>query len=478
MKVAVFSLGPVFPRHVHGGSQRTLISVVRHLADQGHDCDIYCTLRDDNARSFELAPGARVHPSLRFKQTFPEPYYTAPYHLASIAETLRTAASDSDIFYIHDSELVFSQIYDDVPMVSGVQDFVYPTTLEGVFSFRGRQFIAISEYVRQCMSATLSRLSDKHSASVQVVPNGFDLSVFRPVDSSRMASELGIRPDWVPILFPHRPDPRKGLFQAISVIAAAREHLPPEIFARLRLLVPRWMDSELVGEESGHEYQTLYREAEKYAIENDLGRLLHVHPWISADRMPEYFSLGRLTLCIGNFVEAFGNVSVESQLCGTPTIVSRVGAQRTVLPDELVAKVDYGDISGCAGLLAAQLLDEKPFDTQRFREFVDATYSERATVAGYHEVFAGSAAGRRTGTPLTHGGSGYGIPPWCALTAHGYYSDYLHAYAEDRELLSLLAATPDGNLSAEQGIAPDKLTRWEAEGLLMRQRPPGDHPSR
>jgi glycosyltransferase involved in cell wall biosynthesis len=478
MRVAVFSLGPVFPRHVHGGSQRTLTSVIRHLAEQGHECHIYCTLRNDNAHSFELVPGASVHPLLRFKQTFPEPYYTAPYNLASIADTLRSAAIDSDVFYIHDSELVFSQIYDDVPVVSGVQDFVYPTTLEGVFAFRGRQFIAISDYVGQCMSATLPRVPDKHSASVQVVPNGFDLSVFRPVDSTRMASDLGISADWIPILFPHRPDPRKGLFQAISVVDAAREHLPSELFSRLRLLVPRWMDSELVGEDSGHEYQTLYQEAQKYAIEHDLGWLLHVHPWISADRMPEYFSLGRVTLCIGNFVEAFGNVSVESQLCGTPTIVSRVGAQRTVLPDELVAKVDYGDISGCAELLAGLLLDEGSFDTKRFRAFVDATYSEQAMASGYHEVFAESANGRRMGSPLTQSGTGYGIPPWCALTASGYYSDYLYTYAEDRELLSLLSAAPDGNLSTEQGIAPDKLTHWETEGLLLRRQPPGDHPSR
>ncbi|TCC36298.1 glycosyltransferase family 4 protein [Kribbella speibonae] len=472
MKISVFSLGPVFPRHVHGGSQRTLTSVVRHLAEQGHDCDVYCTWRDDNPQSFQLAPRAHVHPHLRFKQTFPEPYYTAPFHLASIAETLRSAASDSDVFYIHDSELVFSQIYDGVPVVSGVQDFVYPTTLEGVFAFRGRQFVAISDYVERCMSATLSRLADKHSTSVQVVPNGFNQSAFRPVDFTRMASELGLRTDWVPILFPHRPDPRKGLFQAIEVIAAAREHLPAELFARLRLLVPLWMDSDLVGEESDHEYQTLYREAEKHAIEHDLGELLHVHPWIPADRMPEYFSLGRATLCIGNFVEAFGNVAVESQLCGTPAIVSRVGAQRTVLPDDLVSKVDYADIGGCAELLVELLLSDKPFETPRFRDFVDATYSEQRMVSGYHEVFAETAVGRPIGNSLTQGGTGYGIPPWCALTASGYYSDYLHTYADDQELLTLLSAAPDGYISADLGTAVDKLNRWEAEGLLVRQQPP------
>lgn len=467
MRVGVFSLGPVFPRHVHGGSQRTLVAVVRHLAAAGHQCDIYCTRRDDNFQPFELAPGARVHPILPFKQTFPEPYYTAPYHLASIARTLRTAATSAEVFYMHDSELVLSAVYDDVAAVSGVQDFVYPTTLEGVFAFRGRQLIAISGYVGACMAATLPYPAGSDAPSVQVVPNGFDVTAFSPVDPSALASELGLRPDWLPILFPHRPDPRKGLVQAISVIDALRAHLPADLHARLRLLVPRWVDSDLVGDDSGHEYQTLYGAAQQRAADLGLGSLLHLHPWVPADRMPEYYSLGAATLCIGNFVEAFGNVSVESQLCGTPAIVSRVGAQRTVIPDELIAKVDYGDIGACAEALAKILLADAQFDRARFSEFVQTAYSEAATVAGYQEVLSEAAAGRSSGTPLgqSAGPGGYAIPPWCALTSSGYYSDYLYGYADEPELESLLRTASAAGPAREAPLG--KVAQWAAQGLLV-----------
>lgn len=62
--------------------------------------------------------------------------------------------------------------------------------------------------------------------------------------------------------------------------------------------------------------------------------------------MPAFYSLGRVTLCLGNFVETFGNVAYESLACNTPSIVARVGVHRTLLPDHLIDKVDYGDIDG------------------------------------------------------------------------------------------------------------------------------------
>ncbi len=55
-----------------------------------------------------------------------------------------------------------------------------------------------------------------------------------------------------------------------------------------------------------------------------------------------------MTLCLGNIVEAFGNVAYESLACGTPCVVSRTGVHRTLLPDGLIDKVNYGDIQAAA----------------------------------------------------------------------------------------------------------------------------------
>ena len=59
--------------------------------------------------------------------------------------------------------------------------------------------------------------------------------------------------------------------------------------------------------------------------------------------MPEYYSLGGVTLALGHFVESFGNTVYESLGCGTPAIVARISSHRELLPESLVDKVDFGD---------------------------------------------------------------------------------------------------------------------------------------
>jgi len=84
MKISVFSMGTIFPTAVHGGSQKTLQTVMNYVGSLGHLCTIYCTQRDDNYREIDLSGNVRVKPILRYKQTYPEPHYTAPRYLADV----------------------------------------------------------------------------------------------------------------------------------------------------------------------------------------------------------------------------------------------------------------------------------------------------------------------------------------------------------------------------------------------------------
>jgi hypothetical protein len=106
MRIAVFSMGPIFPDHVHGGSEKTLTSVVRQLAADGHDVNIYCVRRDDNFATFSPFRGVVVHPVLPFKQTYPEPYYAAPYRLREVVTILAEAFAAHDRLYVHGGELL------------------------------------------------------------------------------------------------------------------------------------------------------------------------------------------------------------------------------------------------------------------------------------------------------------------------------------------------------------------------------------
>lgn len=465
-------MGPVFREAVHGGSQGTLRDVALHLGALGHDCKIFCTRRQDNAVPFSLGPNVNVHPILAFKETYPEPYYAPPYQLRDVVTTLQDALDDADAFYVHDAELLYHFIYEAVPTTIAFQDFVYPDTLAGALSFRRDRLLVTSDYVRRCVATTFSEFRDMEPADVRVVPNGFDSAVFRSVPSGALRRELGLRPDDLAVLYPHRPDPRKGLRDAIDALALAADGLPDALRPRLKLLVPRWMDSA-IQKDGDHIYQTIYSEAEELARERGIAGALRVHDWIATRRMPEYYSLGVVTLCIGSFIEAFGNVSVESELCGTPAIVSRVAAQREVLPDDLCSKIDVGDIATAAELIRGHIMESSARTTE-IRSYVEEAYPLSRTLAGYADAITTNVlrlplAAKRL-RPIS-AGDAVMCPPWCASLERGYYNDYAYGYATDQSLISLIRSgrrhIPVDEILV-QGIQIEALRAWVGGGWLAR----------
>lgn len=473
MKIAIFSMGPVFQETVHGGSQKTLRDLALYLGENGHTCKLYCTQRSDNFLPFQLSKNVHVFPILKFKETYPEPYYSAPYNLRNVINTLKGAISESDVFYIHDAELLYHFVYEDVPTVVAFQDFVYPDTLAGCMSYRRDRLIVTSEYVRRSVLAVFNEFCALDLTQVGLIPNGFDCEVFRRRPAEILRKNLGLPSDVLALLYPHRPDPRKGIFECIEVLVRLRELLPTGVFERVRLLIPRWMDTE-VAKDQGHIYQNLYSNIVVRAEELGIAEHLVVHDWMPINRMPEYYSLGSATLCIGNFIEAFGNVSVESELCGTPAIVSRVGAQRTVLPDNLTCKVDYGDLQTAAEKIAAILLGQ-PNNCEDVRNYVRTQYDLSTTLSAYMETIAGCRLEKRImerrPQPLQRHDA-LAVPPWCALLRRGYYNDYEYGYVENDRLaavarsLSVIPRTIADLVGT--GFPETELYDWFWAGHLIR----------
>lgn len=479
MKIGVFSMGPIFPKAVHGGSQKTLQTVMYHLGSLGHLCTIYCTRRDDNDKEFNLSKNVQVKPVLRYKQTYPEPHYTAPYYLTDVILSLKDAVETNDVFYIHDGELNFQFLYSDIPTVIAFQDFVYPDTLASAFSFQRDHLIVTSEYVRDCVLQTFSQFRDV-SDRISVVPNGFNVDVFSRCDSTRLRQELNLSENDIPILYPHRPDPRKGIYEAIQVISRLKQYLHPENFKRLRLLVPVWVDSK-VTQNSDHIYQSIYGEVSRYATELGMPDLLVFHEWMPVSRMPEYYSLGQATLCVGNFVEAFGNASIESELCGTPAIISRVGAQRYILPEEIAYKVDYKDHETAAQMLAKVLSQNKPVHTEDIRSYIRQHFDEQLMIEGYARELT-SVSKQPMLQEKNHItwnlDDQLTTPAWCSLTSSGYYNDYLYDYVQDADLSrvvkQLTFPLSVGELF-QNGVTEEQARNWVREGLLARY--PSDMPT-
>jgi glycosyltransferase involved in cell wall biosynthesis len=470
MNIVVFSVGPIFPQHVHGGSQKILREIALYWGKMGHQVNILCTFRRDNAEPFQLGQNVFVSPILHLKETYPEPYYTAPYNLANLIVDIRRAVEVADVLYVHDGELLYHFLYKDVPTVVSFRDFVYPDTLAGAFSFRRDLLILNSQYVAKCVVDAFSTFCPSVVERLRVIPNGINLLHFRPSSTNQIRKLISLPEAAIPILYPHRPDPRKGIYETIEVIAKLRQRLG-KIGDHLRLLVPLWVDGQ-VANNSKHIYQTIYSQVQTYANELDVCDLIVYHPWISYELMPEYYSLGRATLCIGNFVEAFGNSCIESVACGTPCIVSRVATYRDLLPDRLITKVDYGDLE--ATVDAVQEAIKSRYNIDEAREFIDSTYGYERMLVEYEraitEVQLSSPLQENYSKPLS-ASDFLKIPAWCYYGNQGYYNDYSYGYDSNLIVQRLLKQVNFPTTVAEvlkAGFATSEIEKLLRAGLLVK----------
>lgn len=456
MNIVILSIGPIFKEHVHGGSQKILREVAAYLGQAGHRVTILCTARKDNHKLFYLNPNVLVSPTLKFKETYPEPYYTAPYNLANIIVDIRRAVEGADVLYLHDGELIYHFLYKDIPTVVSLRDFVYPDTLAGGLSFQRDLLVLNSEYVAGCVTDAFSAFRPGVAERIRLIPNGIDLDHFRPQATDQIRKIINLPDGAIPIIYPHRPDPRKGIYEAVEAVAGLRRRLGSS-GDQVRLLIPIWMDGK-VALDSKHVYQTIYEEVKTRAANLGISDLIIFHPWISYDLMPQYYSLGRATLCLGNFVEACSNVSLEATACGSPCIVARVASHRHLLPEKFAMKVRHRDSDAAGEALQAAV--ENTFDTDAARDFIASKYSYVRMLAGYEEALTGTGIlpplQEDYATSLS-GDQVLKLPTWCDYRDGRCYNDYQYGYDDDPNLLSLL----------KRDILPSRVSDIIAWGMSL-----------
>lgn len=443
-----------------------LREIAKHLGAEGHTVHIYCTQRPDNCNVFVLAPGVTVFPTLRFKCRYPEPYYTAPYNLSAVICELLEAASDADVFYVHDGELAYPFIYDQLPTVISFRDLVYPDTLACGLGFRGDTLIVASEFMKRCVIDLLGRFRTGIAERVIAIPNGIDLLHFQPhkeesypVDTPESA---------LVILCPHRPDKRKGFSLAVQLLCKLKAS-PLTAERTPLLLIPQWVDSDIEGDNT-HEYQSLYHNLLDEARDLGVRENVLIHGWMRDEQIPHYYSQASLVLCIGTFIEAFGNVPLESAACGVPSIVSAVGANVGKLPVPFSYEVPPNNLNAIFDAACCALTI--PFPLEAARCFLQEHYSMERMLAAY----SAQITGQRHLPPLQVqlldpfvNGVYFRQPAWCRSFEDGIYNDYAYEACSQPELLKLyqpgvLPAVAGALVS--QGFSSSALKDFVARGFL------------
>jgi len=465
MKIAVFSINPIYPEVVTGGASKHLFHIARHLGEQGHEVEIFCAQAEQSNQPFFWSERVHVSPCLPFHLPFPQPYAVSGPDLALITQRLRAGLRNADRFYIHDGEWLVSDVYQDIPTVSSFRDNIYPESVLGSFVTKADDIICVSPFSAAVIKHSAGSFYPDLKKRINQVNNGIDFSQFLPKDPNPLAEALGVDPKReVILLHPHRPEPGKGLSETIHVVGRLINQAG---LTNLRVLVPDWISEMVSGWE--RDYQT-----EMLHLMQDLGVRDHFQfiPWLPNERMPELYSLGHVTLCLGSIVEAFGNVAYESLACGTPSIVARIGVHRTLMPDHLIAKVHFGDTETATAKVLDIVRDHpqvKP-ETMRFlREQLDF----QRQVSAYSEIIENCAKrvplNFRYSEPTS--AQPYQLAPWCYLHEDWVFHDFRGIFepAEDLAKLFQKQAAISKDEAINAGIPRKQWQSWLDSTYLVPQ---------
>ena len=459
-KIAVFSMTPLFPDFAMGGGQVQLKKVALHLGELGHRLTILSTRREGSTAPFKWHENVEIKPVLRFKQPYPEPYFTPIYHIANAMRAMGSAIAEADIHYSHDGGLIFPLVYQAKPTVISLRSIIYPETMQAAFLFQGDEWILPSEHTRASYEAVVSPFAPAVRQRMHAVHNGFDWDVFRFTPPAAIFELIPAAIAEHPVmLFPHRPDVNKGIYEVVQV---ARRLVRDYGWEGLRVLVPRWLDAE-----SDPLNRAYYDKLRRTIQEAGLRDVFVFHDWVSEALLPEYYSLADVTMCIGNCVETFGNTPFESLGCGTPAIVARVAAYRDLLPDAHIDRVDYGDIETAAAL-AHQILTQRRRASPSTLSHLRREFSLQAMVRRFADIILGAVKRPPLRYRLPHltEHTRYKLAPWCYITSNrAIYHDFRASYAEDESLVRLADENPQGfrGGSVERG----QLQAWLDDGYIV-----------
>jgi len=456
MKIIVFTINPIFPDKVTGGASKHLYYIIKHLGRLGHQVEVMCPRTQDLDAPFSFNDKVKVYPELNFSLPFPQPYGISASDLSLITRRISRRLQDADRFYIHDGEWLIPDVYDHVPTAASFRDNIYPESILGTFVGKPDEIISVSDYSGAVIKNTAGLFFPSLRERMHTVINGIDFEFFKLVDPSDLANRLGLdlKEDFI-LLHPHRPEEGKGLAETIRVVhRLVHRHGLMEVKA----LIPEWIGSMVSNMDSD-----FYNQMMRLMQDLDVDKNFIFVPWMPIERMPELYSLGDVTLCLGNIVEAFGNVAYESLACGTPSIVSKVGVHRTLLPDDVIDKVHFGDIDAAVNRIL-EIKQGKRFNYEQVVEIMKIKMDLQQQVKSYGRIILDCQKRERLrfSSPTFGDQQAFKVPPWCYFKDEFIYHDFRGRFENASQLVSLSGAA---NLFTKEeafkaGVSGETWEQW------------------
>ena len=409
MKIACLSLVEIFPDYVLGGSQNILRKIIIGLRNNGIRVRLFSPI-NDQPKSF--INDVEIENILNLRGSFPSPFEIPLYELQNLSNTIDEIKTWADRIYLHGDGWFMREEFFGSNIISGIHDLVYQESLTSVIFSKSNKIIVPSNYLKQTIKASLSKERFR-SKNISVIKNSIDNF------SKEKHTEKHPDKDTLVLLFPHRPDLRKGINNALRISLGFAQ---TKRWKKVILSVPKF--NKLLNKDEKNSSNLHLDSLEKF---NRNGGEINFHDWIPINEMSQYYKSGDLTLCPGNFIESFGLVPLESLANGTPVICSAVGAFREFSNFEGIRIIPYGDIEGFVnkGIELLEEINEIKYGSER----VINNYNLDNMITEYIETFTNPNSKLKeeiNDSPMkvdTVDGK-YFMSPWCFISNNKIYHDY------------------------------------------------------
>ena len=292
-----------------------------------------------------------------YLRTFTKPFRLFGYDLAEFFKSfpisaalrrnsikhLTTQEMGTLLFFGRSLQNTVITVHDIIPYLSNqsTEQKTYRHGVERLFDKlallglkRASAIIAISEHTKQTLIEHLGIPATK----IQVVPNGMDHRLFRPVrvtDSFRAKHKLPSTHQY--LLFVGPDTPRKNLHRLVDAFAQLKTEMP-----NLRLIK--------VGKRAYEQGQTeLQRQIDELDLHNEIIFLDQV----TDQELVELYALADVYV-FPSLYEGFGLPPLEAMACGTPVVCSNSASLPEVVGDAAMM-VDPLDTGAMANAIASIL---------------------------------------------------------------------------------------------------------------------------
>ncbi len=350
---------------------------------------------------------------------------------------MKSASRWAERIYLHGDAIYVRSALLGKPIIRCLQDFIYEESLLSAFTLRADLTIVPSEYLRDCI-----RLTARPNEPVLTIHNSVSVPDVLP-DSNPPKGIASKQPIDLVMFFPHRPDPRKGLADALRIAECTAYIMPHR---RIRLVVAHFPTHlNLDGENMERTNVSML------ARELAPSVLVETYDWLPEDALRSCYAFADITLCPGSFIESFGIIPLESIACGTPVIAAKVGGMREFRSIYGIRLFPHGTVREAAEAVPSVISD---YDPHKGRAIVNSSYNHEEMLESYINAITGPlgdslpSADERVSREKRE--DCMRLAPWCYTEGGRLWDDYASCWREDLPELSAITEGVYGELSHSQ----------------------------